>query len=461
MPFNSFDDYPMSWRPTLRRAGGPLYLELAELLEQDIRGGRLLPGTRLPPQRELADFLDLNLSTVSRAFKLCAQRGLIAGTVGSGTHVSYDALASLSPLPRADKPALLELGALLPDNRSFVEVTEVLREIAAEPDCGRLFGYDYEAPSLWQREAAARLLERAGCPSSADRLMVSGGAQNALAAILAGLFSPGDRLGVDPLTYPGLKSVARMLGIQLVAVRQERGVMSAAGIAAACRHDRIKGLYLMPTSQDPTTRTMSVQERQELAEAARRHDLLLIEDGIHSLLTPSPLPAIASFAAERTLYLLSLSNTVSPGLRVSYLVVPERYRPPLEDALSNINLTISPLLLEMASRLLASDRALQLLEAHRREAERRNALADHLLAGLTLRGDAQSFYRWLELPKGWTAERFEKSAELAGVAVHGAQRFAVGSAPPPAAARLAVCSPPDLKTLEQALTLLRQVVENG
>ena len=68
MPINSFDDYPMSWRPTLDKSGRCLYQRLAAQLEADIQNGVLKPGTRLPPQRELADFLDVNVSTVAKAF---------------------------------------------------------------------------------------------------------------------------------------------------------------------------------------------------------------------------------------------------------------------------------------------------------------------------------------------------------------------------------------------------------
>ena len=59
MPVNSFENYPMSWKPTLQHSKKPLYLTLAEQLEQDIHNGTLRPGTKLPPQRELADFLDI------------------------------------------------------------------------------------------------------------------------------------------------------------------------------------------------------------------------------------------------------------------------------------------------------------------------------------------------------------------------------------------------------------------
>ena len=88
MPVNSFENYPMSWKPTLQHSKKPLSLTLAERLEQDIHNGTLRPGTKLPPQRELADFLDINVSTVTRAFKICSNKGLLSSAVGSGTFVS-------------------------------------------------------------------------------------------------------------------------------------------------------------------------------------------------------------------------------------------------------------------------------------------------------------------------------------------------------------------------------------
>ena len=99
MPVNSFDDYPMSWRPTIDKTVKPYYVSLAKKLEEDIKRGLLLPGTKLPPQRELADFLDINVSTVVRAFKLCSNKGLLTSTVGSGTYVAYDVVTNIFDTP--------------------------------------------------------------------------------------------------------------------------------------------------------------------------------------------------------------------------------------------------------------------------------------------------------------------------------------------------------------------------
>ena len=72
-------------------------------------------------------------------------------------------------------------------------------------------------------------MERVGCPVPANRILTASGGQNSIAAIFAGLFRPGDRLGVDPLVYPGVKSAAKLFGIQLVPIQQENGEMSETG----------------------------------------------------------------------------------------------------------------------------------------------------------------------------------------------------------------------------------------
>ena len=116
MPVNSFDDYPMSWKPVLdRNTKKPIYIYLADTLESDILSGKLTPGTKLPPQRELADYLDINLSTITRAFKLCEQRGLICSVVGNGTYISSDAASNSMLMLNSSNLNIIEMGAILPN----------------------------------------------------------------------------------------------------------------------------------------------------------------------------------------------------------------------------------------------------------------------------------------------------------------------------------------------------------
>jgi len=455
MPFNRFDNYPMSWRPVLPKGNAPLYRLLAQQLEQDIASGNLLPGTKLPPQRELADFLDINLSTVARAFKLCMGKGLLHGEVGSGTFVAYGMETNVFAPPG---PATIELGSLAPETIPAQEATELLSQMLAEPGVGGLFQYQHY-PVARHQEAGALFLAKLGLAVPPAQVQFAGGGQNALAAILAGLFAPGDKIGTSPLVYPGLKSAAKLLGIHLVPLRERQGELCEEGLRYAIDNEGIRAIYVMPDLHNPTNHNMSPACRAMVARIAQQTGLLVLEDGINSLLrTQRPAP-IAALAPGQTVYLASLSKVLLPGLRLAYLSAPPHLAAQLQTALYNLNLAQSGLLLELASRLIFSGKADTLITTRRKRAAARNRLADELLAGYPLLGPPTCLSRWLLLPGGCTGYEFEQRALAHGVAVYGAERFAVGKNPPPAAVRLAITAPETSAQLAGALHTLRGLLD--
>lgn len=459
MPVNSFKNYPMSWKPALPRSKQPMYLALAAQLQKDIADGVLLPGTRLPPQRELADFLDINVSTVTRAFKICSNKGLLSSVTGSGTFVSYDVNTSTLVIPNDRAAPHIELGSMMPETLPQQEAAAILQKMLAENECKNLFQYSYLEENR-HKEAAAQLLTRLGLSVSDPRgLLFANGGQNAISAMFAGLFRPGDRLGVDPLVYPGVKGAAKLFGIHLVPIRQENGEMCREGLLAACKNDGIRGLYVMPDFQNPTNHTMTLPGRRMLAEMAEEWDLLVIEEGINSLLAANPLPPVAAFAPERTIYLLSLSKAVLPALRLAYLQTPPRWAAELEHALYHFNISQSALLLELATRFIRSGKLDGLLAGRREGAARRNRLADEILEGYTLLGGAECLSRWLLLPGEASGQAFEAMALEKGLSVYGSHRFAVGKETPIPAARIAVCAPESMEELERGLRILRGLLD--
>ena len=152
MPYNSFDDYPMSWRPKLDRSERALYLTLARTLEEDIASGALKPGTRLPPQRELADFLDVNVSTVAKAFKLCELKGLLTATVGSGTFVAYSALTDKRFLERAEGAHVIDMGSVQPEDSANAALLEMARSLFRSDEAAALFSFHAQGEDEWQKE---------------------------------------------------------------------------------------------------------------------------------------------------------------------------------------------------------------------------------------------------------------------------------------------------------------------
>jgi DNA-binding transcriptional MocR family regulator len=459
MPINSFENYPMSWRPSIDKTKKPIYQALARQLEQDILNGVLLPGTKLPPQRELADYLDLNLSTISKAFKVCGLKGLLSASVGSGTFVSYDALSNAYLLEKTEPKHLIEMGATLPDNASFEPLLLQLKSMLQETDYEKWFGYGREGESLWQKDAAIKLIRRGGFETTVDRILFANGGQNAIAATLASLCKPGDRIGVDDHTYPGLKTVAAMLSVQIVPIKSENYEMTPLAFEDACKNDNIKGIYLIPDYHNPTATYMSVENRTMIAVIAKKYNQFIIEDASYHLLGQKPLPAIASFAPEQVIYIASLSKTFAPGLRLAYVAVPSQFEGPISKALYNLNITVSPLLAELTARTIVSNQFENLIEGHREQTIRRNQVVDRYLADYTCLGDETGIFRWLLLPGKITGAEFESLAAKQGVQVYAAERFVVGNSCPERAVRVSVCAPKTLEELEQGLIILKRLLD--
>jgi DNA-binding transcriptional MocR family regulator len=138
------------------------------------------------------------------------------------------------------------MGATLPDSASYEPLLLQLKSmLQEETDYEKWFGYGRAGESLWQKDAAIRLIRRGGVETTVDHILFANGGQNAIAATLASLCKPGDRIGVDNHTYPGLKTVAAMLSVQIVPIKSENYEMSPTSFVYACKNDNIKGIYLI------------------------------------------------------------------------------------------------------------------------------------------------------------------------------------------------------------------------
>lgn len=458
MPTNSFEEYPMSWKPSLDKTKKPMYQVLADQLKEDIVNGVLLPGIKLPPQRELADYLEVNLSTVSKAFKVCVLNGLISASVGSGTYVSYDALSNAYLLEDSKPKHLIEMGATLPDQASFEPLMLQLKNMLQEAEYEKWFGYGRAGESVWQKDAAVKLIRRGGFETSIDHILFATGGQNAIAATLASLCKPGDRIGVDQHTYPGLKTAASMLHVQLVPIKSENGEMSPSALEEACKNDNISGIYLIPDYHNPTTVRLSVGNRKKIAEIAKTYDQFIIEDATYHLHNEKPYPAIASFAPDQVIHIASLSKSIAPGLRLAYVAVPMRFKERIARALYNLNISVSPLMAELSARLIVSNQFEALIEGHREQTIRRNQLVDRYLEDFACLGNETGIFRWLQIPGGVKGSEFESLAARHGVQVYAAERFVVGNSCPERAVRVAVCAPETIGELEQGLIILKRLL---
>ena len=459
MPVNSFKNYFLSWTPDAEKLTRPCYLAIANLLEEDIRSGKLAPGTRLPPQRELADYLDINFTTVTRAYNLCRERRLIYGSTGRGTYVS--------PLPGANYGddgfggEAIELGVVKgfdQVNRQIIEATEaVLQKGYLE----KLYSYNASLGHLHQRAAAVNWMRKFNVSSDENHTALFSGSQNAISAALLSLFKLGDKLAVDCFTYANLIGTARLAHIRLLPVAGDEDGMLPEALDECCRKNQVAGIFLMPAYANPTGITMSEERKQMLAEVIRKHSLILIEDDTSTMLPPDGYRSFYSILPERTLYICGTLRYLCGGLRVTAAAFPECFRTHLLNGLFLLNIRTSALDAEIMTELLLSGKAEAILREKAELALRANRIFDRIFPSES-KGDAGNFFRILPLPESMSNPvETEAFFESNGVKVMHSARFSPLVHPGRNFLRLSVSSAGSEKKLRTALLQVRFLLEES
>jgi DNA-binding transcriptional MocR family regulator len=437
------------WQPDLKRQAGPLYLAIADRLAVDLQSGRIVPGQQLPTQRALADQLGIDFTTVSRGYAEARRRGLIDATIGRGTFVR-------APLPDTADRSPVDMSMNLPPQPADTDLAELARDglaaVTARPDFLSLMTYRDSAGTHEDRAAAARWLHGRLGDIPLGRLLIAGGTQAALTAILTSYAKAGDQILTEDLTYPGLRAAAEHLGLWLEGIAMDDEGMLPSALEAACVAGRARLLYCVPTLHNPTTATMSEQRRHEIVAIARQHNLTIIEDDAYGPLVRKSPPAIAALAPDITIYLGGLAKVLNPALRVTYMVVPDmRTADRLTSALRATSLMSPPLMLALASHWIMEGIAGRLLDDLRQEAIARQRLALARLSRNDIRTAPEAYHIWLKLPPSWPRAAFVAHLQRQGVAVVPSDAFAVTDAPPEAV-RLCLGTAADRESLDKALT---------
>jgi DNA-binding transcriptional MocR family regulator len=208
---------------------------------------------------------------------------------------------------------------------------------------------------------------------------------------------------------------------------------------------------------------MPEERRREIARIAREHDVAIVEDDIHALLPEERPSPIATFAPERTYYLMSTSKTLVPGLRVSYLAAPPGMFGRLAASLRATAWAAPPLMAALASAWIEGGTAEELLLDRRRAAARRQARVRERLGAAGLRFDAHpaSYFVWLHLPEPWRSDTFAAEVRARGLAVTPAEAFLVGRGAVPPAVRVCVGAARTDEELEHGLGALVDALAGG
>ena len=227
------------------------------------------------------------------------------------------------------QPGMVSLAGGIPAPESFP--MEIIAELSAkvfEKYASAAFQYDLTEGFPPLREALAVYLDAQGVATTKDEILVASGSQGVLDALGKVLISKGDKVAVEAPTYLGAISAFNPYEPEYIPMdMDDHGLVPESLERALCEH-ALKFIYLVPTFQNPTGRTVTLARRKQIAEIIQRHGALLIEDDPYSALRyrGEDLPPIRTFAPDHVVYISTLSKTFAPGLRIGFCVAPELIR---------------------------------------------------------------------------------------------------------------------------------------
>lgn len=435
------------------------YKAVVDRYAQAIRSGQLPAGSRLPTHRTLAAGERISLATATRVYRELEEMGLVSGETGRGTFVRD---LSLPPGHGVDQqvvaadvvdlnfnyPSLPEQGDAL---------REALRQLAMAGDIDSHLRYQPHAGRLAERDIIARHLTCQHFAPDAENVLIVNGAQHGLAVTVMGLLRPGDVVAVDALTYSGFKALAALYHLELAAIPCRPEGPDLRALHTLCQQRRVRAVYTMPTLHNPLGWVLNTGQRQALADLARQHDLLIIEDAAYARLVSHPPPPVVSYAPERTVYVTGFSKNIATGLRVGVVISPPRYRPEIERAIRATTWNTPTLISSLICAWIEDGTVARFETQKRQDARQRQQVAREVLCGLPVVSHPDSYFVWLPLGEESRADRLANALMERRISVSTAEPFCV-SATIPQALRIALGSVP-FDSLRPALLSVRDAVE--
>lgn len=323
-----------------RRDGVPLYEALYRGIRGDILRGTLPAGEKLPSKRALAEHLHLSVITVENAYAQLTAEGYLYTLPRRGFFVSRVEQAPETPKPAAlPAPVPAKTWALdlktnqVDDSRfPFAAWSRLTRQALTREGELLLRPVPYQGLPALREAIAADLRDYRGMAVSPEQILIGAGAEY-LYLLLTQLLGRDAVLAVENPGYPKIAQVYRRSGIRCVPVPLDGEGLSL----NALKKSGATVAHLSPSHQYPTGIITPIRRRQALLRWAEETDGLLIEDDYDSEFRFSgrPLPTLQSIdRTQRVIYLNTFSQTISPSMRVGFLVLPPRLLERWRDALS-------------------------------------------------------------------------------------------------------------------------------
>ena len=345
-----------------RQSGSSVTQQLVDRFAAAIESGALEPGQKLPPTRGLAAEAAVNHLTAARVYRKLAERGYVTAQVGRGTFVraltpatsaaegddwqvyalprddvsySEQVLADTFSLAGQEDLISLAIGWPAPSTYPIDELARITAEVFAE--VGRDALSYLNAEGLYDlREQVARGGRAHGYAHDADEVVITSGAQQAIALAARATLEPGDVAVVESPTFIGMMTALRGTGARVIGVPVDGDGFDVDALERLLARHEVKLVGLQSACQNPTGGDLSEARRRRLAELAVERNFFILEDRVYSdMRFEGPfVTSLRELAPAHVIYANSLSKVVGGGLRAGWVAA----RGPVRDRIAMLKL---------------------------------------------------------------------------------------------------------------------------
>lgn len=370
----------MDWKPD-RKVKKAIYKQLAEYIENGIADGSFPPDQSLPSERQLANELNINRSTVVAAYDELESNGLIERKRGSGTTISKD-IWGITKKRVPSWSRYIEAGSFLPNlpvmqrlrkemestkliNLASGELSEDLFPIHSfsEITSTRTFigslGYDHpQGNEILRQTITNHVMNYRRIETNPASILITSGAQQALHLIVQCLLKPGDAIALEEPSYHYGLPIFKSAGIKAYYLPVDKNGINPEDLLTLHKKHRIRMIFLNPAFQNPTGVCLHKERGKKLLEISSELGIPVVEDDPYSLTSfnEEDISSLKSIDAHgNVLYISSLSKIVASGLRIGWIIGPKPVIERLSDAKQQVDFGHGSFTQWVANEFLDSD----------------------------------------------------------------------------------------------------------
>ncbi len=411
-----------------------LYEKISREITKSVQDAVYTTGQKLPSLRETSEHYNISMATAIKAYEQLEQEGIVEVRVKSGyfvlplQHQQADYLEITQPelkptsvdvahlamslINESRQPRLTKLGAAVPD-KDMLPVASLARTLAgvARREWKSLANYENTLGNDLLRKQIAKLMRESGYRCKADEVIVSNGCLESLNLALRCVANKGDTIAIESPTYFGVLQVIENCGLQALEIptHPQNGIDPEA-LKHALETQKISACILIPSFSNPLGSCMPEASKKQVLEILEKADVPLIEDDIYgdlSYATPRPRSMKSYDLSGNVLYCSSFSKTLSPGLRIGW-ILPGRYAKKIsyQKFLDNISTNVHSQLavaefIKRGQYRKAVRRSTRIYQ-HRME-KMQYWIKEYFPEGTMMSYPKGGFITWLELPKSVNA----------------------------------------------------------